>query len=216
MSRLAFLILFSILVSLDLYQVYYDGSMRYLTKPTIMISLIIYYLSHVKGLYQGRTRWLFLLALIGALGGDSFLLFEDYFVYGLLSFLVMQVIYSYCFHQQRSWSKQGLIFTCMLGIIVAIVMSQLWPELGSLKIPVLVYTSAIAAMSITAFNRSRDISGYWMVFIGTLLFIISDSVLAIHKFDVGLNLGKLTVMSTYAYAQYLIVQGYIDGALKKS
>ena len=73
--------------------------------------------------------------------------------------------------------------------------------------------SAIALMSITAFSREKSNAGYMWIFFGTLLFIVSDTVLGIHQFDVGIDLGKLTVMSTYAFAQYAIVQGYMDRGL---
>lgn len=86
---------------------------------------------------------------------------------------------------------------------------MLWPELGDLKIPVLVYMTAIGGMSWTAFIRQSSIPGYKFVFAGTIFFIVSDAVLAIHQFETGLNLGKLTVMTTYGLAQFLIVTGMI-------
>lgn len=76
-------------------------------------------------------------------------------------------------------------------------------------VPVLVYMLAISAMSYAAFIRDRSLPGYGMVLFGTLFFIISDAVLAIQAFGPGMKLGSLTVMSTYAAAQFFIVTGFI-------
>ncbi len=210
MSRRIFLLLFIFVLILDLFQIYTDGAFRYLTKPLIMISLIMYYLGQYNSLGKGSTKLIFLIALFGALAGDIFLLFETKFMWGLASFLVMQILYSYVFWQDRNKGKLKIGYGIGLLIVISIVAFLLWDQLGNLKIPVLIYMGAIGLMSFTAHNRYQSLNGYYFIFIGTLLFIISDTVLGIHQFDTGIHLGKLTVMLTYASAQYLIVQGYLD------
>jgi uncharacterized membrane protein YhhN len=64
-------------------------------------------------------------------------------------------------------------------------------------------------MGITAAERHTNIKSYGFVLIGAILFIISDSLIAINKFAFSIPLSDLWVMSTYIAAQYLIVQGVL-------
>ena len=52
-------------------------------------------------------------------------------------------------------------------------------------------------------------AGFYMPFIGSLLFMASDSVLAINTFRSKIPRGDVYIMSTYVTAQVLIVAGMI-------
>ena len=57
-------------------------------------------------------------------------------------------------------------------------------------------------------------AGQWMM-TGALLFILSDSILAINKFYQPFELAGFLIMVTYGFAQLFIVQGaikYLRGA----
>jgi uncharacterized membrane protein YhhN len=58
-------------------------------------------------------------------------------------------------------------------------------------------------------KKSTIASTYWLVFGGALLFIISDSLLAIDKFSKHLPFSQISIMTTYAFAQYNIVFGIL-------
>ena len=176
-----------------------------------MISLIIYYLFNLSKLNADKPRYIFLLGMIAAFFGDMFLEFDRFFIFGLSSFLVMQILYTYCFVQDGARIAERSWYGFLLLVLISGVMIFLWDQLGALRIPVLIYSSAIAIMSFSAFIRNSSIKSYSWVFFGTIMFIISDTVIAIHKFNSGLDLGKLTVMVTYILAQYSIVTGYIEG-----
>ena len=64
-----------------------------------------------------------------------------------------------------------------------------------------------------ALNRKGAItekSFNWVLW-GAILFILSDSLIALNKFTVDIPLSKTWIMATYMGAQYLIVMGYIAG-----
>lgn len=208
MGRNVLLFMFVIVSLADLYQVYTGGS-RIWTKPCIMITLGAYYLSHFKLISSG-CKVIFLAAIVAAWAGDVFLLWDDRFLLGLGSFLIMQVLYSITFWNDRSLVKSSYIYGICLLLVTGGVTAFLWDSLEDMVLPVVIYVLAIGLMSFTAFSRDKGLSAYWMVFVGTLLFIISDTVLALHQFT-GFHLGRLTVMSTYILAQYFIVDGYIKG-----
>lgn len=208
MGRIVLLFIFAVVSLADLYHVYIDG-VRSWTKPVIMLTLGGYYLLHYKEI-SSTSKFIFLVAIIAAWTGDVFLLWDDRFLYGLSSFLIMQVLYSIAFWKDRSLKQSSHIYGALLLLSTVAITAFLWDSLGDMIVPVIIYTLAIGLMSFTAFERDRELLGYWMVFVGTLLFVISDTVLGIHQFT-DIHLGKLTVMGTYILAQYFIIVGYIKG-----
>lgn len=48
-----------------------------------------------------------------------------------------------------------------------------------------------------------------MAFLGTIIFIISDSLIALHKFYEPKQFYSITIMLTYIVAQYLICKAII-------
>ena len=79
-------------------------------------------------------------------------------------------------------------------------MRNLWKRTGKDRIPVLVYSAALLAMSLAALD-----SGSPRTAAGGALFLASDSLLALEKFG-GLHLPahEGLVMATYTTAQALL------------
>jgi uncharacterized membrane protein YhhN len=93
----------------------------------------------------------------------------------------------------------------------------IYPNLGGLKIPVIAYILVIVGMVTTARARFKktNAASFWQVFIGALLFLISDGILAIARFFNDFQDAGILIMGTYATAQLLIVMGirsYLIGA----
>ena len=65
-------------------------------------------------------------------------------------------------------------------------------------------------MGITAVGRlgRTKRSSFNLVFLGALLFIMSDSVIGLNRFTGPVEHAGPIVMSTYLLAQYLLVKGY--------
>jgi uncharacterized membrane protein YhhN len=70
---------------------------------------------------------------------------------------------------------------------------------------------ALIGMSVAALNRKGRVghSGYALVFAGSVLFVASDSMIAINKFHTAIPLSGFWIMLTYITAQYLIMRGLI-------
>jgi uncharacterized membrane protein YhhN len=81
-----------------------------------------------------------------------------------------------------------------------------WGKFDDLKIPVAVYSMAIAYMIYFGVNQKIGVN----LAIGVILFGISDFILALDKFVIHHIALSLLVMSTYAVAQYLIVKELIS------
>ncbi len=167
---------------------------RYVTKP-----LLILLLAGFVGLESKSLLFVLFFAWLG----DVFLLVPGnspvFFQLGLGSFLVMQIAYIRLFHR-RSME----IWHWSLGAIMVYVVSLLtilWPDLAAgLRIPVVVYAIALGGMLYFASKL-----GDKMIFWGALLFVISDSLLALGKFKYAIPGNSFWVMSTYIMAQLVLI-----------
>jgi uncharacterized membrane protein YhhN len=85
-------------------------------------------------------------------------------------------------------------------------MRLLWPGLGRLKAPVLVYTFVIILMVWQAWARGWTLAtgGSTLAAVGAAFFMGSDALLAINRFRAPLRNAQALVMTTYALAQSLI------------
>ena len=161
-----------------------------------------------------------LTALLFSWIGDVILLFADiaeiYFILGLVAFLISHVIYSVVFNKQTKTRNKKtkaafLIGSLIIGCYLIGMLSLLLPTLGELKIPVIVYATVISLMLLFAFNGflTWKKPGNQFVFIGAVIFVASDSILAVNKFHMPIEKSSFFIMLTYLVAQYLIINGIL-------
>lgn len=182
-------------------------------KPLLMPSLAAYFFFSVK--QKNKLAFLIIIALLFSWTGDVMLMFEElkpiYFMMGLVSFLLAHIIYIYVFNKSSQDFKPK-IFTYSTGFLLMmfglLMLLLMWSGLGNLKVPVTVYTSVIMIMGVSALFRKAD--GASLVLIGAILFIASDSLLALNKFYEDFVAADFWVMLTYILAQYFIITGMIS------
>ena len=152
--------------------------------------------------------------------GDLFLLFEYrsklFFILGLASFLTTHIFYIIHFVRIRSANisllkKQPILLALVPAYGITLVW-QLYPHLGDLKLPVMVYAAVICTMLLASlhifFKVSSKAARYYVA--GAAAFVISDSLLAIDKFYQPFAYAGVFIMLTYCAAQYCIVKGYTE------
>ncbi len=165
------------------------------------------------GLVRGRGRMLLTLALLFSSLGDIFLAVRsgNYFVFGLVSFLVAHLFFITLWI--RHWDtplqtsgKQKLLVVTLL-VFLAVMLWWMLPIPG-LSIPVAIYMCVLTTMVITA--ALADFKSNWVV-MGAILFLLSDSIIALSTFKdvVGGRLAGLLIWSTYYLAQYLMTFGFL-------
>ena len=212
-----FLPLFMFLVIVNLVGGHFEyNKLRDLSKPLILLSLLIYFGINGRGLKK-TTYILMLSALFFSWMGDILLKYEaessSFFIYGLIAFLTAHLLY--CITFTKRWNNNASTsFWAVLILLITygmILFFQLKDELGQLMIPVIIYVSAILLMAITGYRRKDMVSteSFKLVFMGALLFIASDSILAINKFLNPVPYSHILVMGTYAAAQFLITKGVL-------
>lgn len=159
-------------------------------------------------------------ALLFSWIGDVILLFADkaeiYFILGLVAFLISHVIYIILFNKQNKPDvpkNKGLFFIGLGFILVylATMLIVLLPKLGDLQLPVIVYALTISTMLLYAFSGyliwKKPANTY--ILVGAIIFVLSDSILAMDKFYEPIYKNSFFIMLTYLMAQYLIVIGIL-------
>jgi uncharacterized membrane protein YhhN len=212
--RLFSIILLIIITGIDFYFIETSQEKRRIwTKPFIIPLIILLYTKFTKQVNPSLV-----IALVFSFFGDSFLLFSEkkiYFQLGLFSFLISHILYIYTFADGLSLgalpSIRNLLFTIPYLIYIWIFFKKLKPYLAHYLIPVILYTIVIVGMSYINLLRFLTTRSFysWLPFIGSLFFIISDSLLAIRNFKYGQKKGWITVMLSYVLGQLFIILGFI-------
>jgi len=145
---------------------------------------------------------------------------EVMFMAGLGGFFLSLLMYAFVFFTTPGKNEVFhrrfylLIPVLLYGIAMGL---YLYDHLGEMRIPVIVYETAMITMLASAVSRIGRVTSisYIMVLAGAILFIISDSVLAVNKFVRPVSLSTLIIMGTYIAAQWLITTGYIKQFLRE-
>ena len=182
------------------------AALVYAAKPLTMaliIAMAVGLARRSPGPY-GRT---ILAGLALSLVGDVLLMLPaDLFLPGLVSFLLAHLAYIRAFGRGRPLRPDRLALP--LAIFGAAVYAGLWPGLGEMRIPVLVYLLVICTMGWQALVRwrTRYDRAAALAAAGALLFIASDTALAVNRFGRPFAAAPLLVLATYFAAQWCIAR----------
>lgn len=180
----------------------------------------------------GVTRYSVLVAagLTFSMMGDALLEFDglragpeaagrrktsDFFLYGLVAFLVGHLCYTAAFLSlTAAFAPAAALPFAGLGVAA---FSYIRPGLPpGLLLPVLVYTVAIAVMgwrasaAHAAAAPGRERTALLAATVGAFVFMVSDLIIAVSAFRVAVPNGKVAVMLTYYLAQ-LLISGSVMG-----
>jgi len=184
------------------------------TKPVLMPLLIFYIYESSRGNVTLKTLLLSLAILFSWLG-DVALLYQSnqmYFMLGIGLFLLAQLTYILVLKKATFQTPSfDLLKILPYAVFSVILFALLLPYAGGLAIPIFVYGIVICVMAGTARLRDGNTShdSYRLALYGSLLFLASDSILAINKFCMEIPIPGLWIMSTYTAAQLLLVVGVL-------
>lgn len=140
--------------------------------------------------------------------GDVCLVWPERFTLGLASFLLGHCCYLAAFTVGVAGGGVPWPWLAGVGLVATALLAVLWPHLGRVRGPVLVYVAVIAAMACAAARRAAapatpEPSGS-LALAGALTFMASDAVLAVDRFAHRFAGAHAVVMVTYYAAQTLI------------
>jgi uncharacterized membrane protein YhhN len=174
-------------------------------------------------------------AMLFAWLGDTFLLFASgnaalypwadpllFFMLGLGSFLIMQLLYIKLYRKVPPANNRGSLLerqplvVLPFAVVVIAFAALIYPNLAvdaGMMIAICVYGTALASMTIFAANRYERVSAksFRYVFLGACLFMFSDIVIGLNKFVFTHypEIAGFVIMATYIPAQYFILEGLV-------
>jgi uncharacterized membrane protein YhhN len=160
---------------------------------------------------QRRGAGLLALGLAFSTAGDVLLdLDPRLFALGLGAFLLAHLTYISLFVRNRTVAirlRPPLLAAALLILVYSAALS-VWivPSVGGLAVPVVLYVCALTTMvcaAILARFPQRWVAA------GAILFLISDSLLAIHKFKEPVPMHDYLVWTTYYLGQCGIALGFL-------
>jgi uncharacterized membrane protein YhhN len=187
---------------LAIYGKYSQGKyIHYVFKPLTII-LIIFFAMARRPDTGSFYKFLIIAALLLSLIGDILLMLpKSQFIQGLLAFSIAHIIYCLAFMQNVGrFYFLILIPILFYGTSNYFVLSK---NLSKLRIPVFFYVMIITLMGWLAVNRYlnfQDSKGLYTL-IGGILFLISDSILAINKFKKHFKFAEVIILGSYFSAQ---------------
>lgn len=203
-------VLFLLVAIADVYAVITQNKViEMIFKPLLMTTLVMVYLLSVK-----KPNFWFVSGLFFSFWGDVFLLDKEaFFVFGLGSFLLAHVIYikiTTGFLQKDLTAKMitsaipfVLLFGCLLYLI--------YDNLEEMLIPVIVYGVTIATFGASAllnYRQEKSMANSWLL-LGAIIFIASDSLIALNNFYAAKHLFDIAIIVLYIISQYLICKAMI-------
>ena len=222
-SKILLWIYLFVLIPLNLSGHLFDlPNLVFFSKPLLMPLLIILFFQNTKA-YASSLK----VGVIGGLFfswiGDLALMIESvnstFFMVGLVGFLIAHINYIIVFNKSKAKKTEESslknILIPVFGLFTLSFLILLWPHLGELRIPVIIYATVLMLMGIFAVSRQPN-KGFYLVLFGAILFVISDSVLATNKFYSTFYLARVITMLTYTIAQLLIVLGLSKNITSKN
>lgn len=178
----------------------------------IPMAMIIFYATRQLPRKKSAAHRLILIGLVFSMIGDGTL---HWFIIGLTAFLMGHIFYLAGFLTRWNFSWIRLITILPIagyGLFMAREQIAALNQNGneSLIIPVLAYITVISLMVWSAIMTGNK----WAI-MGSILFVISDSILAWNMFISPVNHSGVLIMTTYYGAQFLIAHS-LDTIVKDS
>ncbi|MCI0709981.1 MAG: lysoplasmalogenase [Chloroflexi bacterium] len=177
----------------------------YVFKPLTMIFITAIALLEESTISDTYKIFIIVGLLFSVMGDVWLMLPDDRFVQGLVSFLIAHIFYIAAFSSVGDHIA-SLLVLIPLGAVAGSMFWYLRPALGKYLMPVLAYLLVILVMGWQSFNRLDVEAGELAAVVGALLFMLSDSLLAINRFRQHFHLAQLLILSTYFAAQWFIAQ----------
>jgi uncharacterized membrane protein YhhN len=192
---------------------------KYITKPLVMIVLIAWL--SINGGWQYPAIF-FLVGAVFSLLGDVWLMLPgNYFLAGLVSFLLAHLVYIVGFSVETPVFTPLLILLTILTIGIAVFVTRkirqgVFRKTGARRIrwSVTLYSIVITIMFLSALatigKPGWEPANYLSVALGGLLFYLSDTMLAYDRFVTPIRYGRLFVRITYHIGQILLLTGAVN------
>jgi len=187
-----------------------NETIKTIAKPMLLTLLALVYLASVK-----KPIFWYVLGMFFSFVGDVLLMFNgaNFFMFGLLAFLLAHVVYI----KVTVGFLPGDLTVKMISsafpfvVFFGVLMYLIYPNLGEMLIPVVVYgitISTFGSVALLNYRSEKSTENLWL-FIGAVIFILSDSLIALNKFYKPNEIYGVAIIINYILAQFLICKALI-------
>jgi uncharacterized membrane protein YhhN len=200
-----FLFVFMVVSLIDVIAILNNSSLwQTIAKPFIIPALLAYYITSSKS-----KNKIYIVALIFSFAGDVLLLDKsNLFLFGIGAFLITQVLYVYLFSRGlvSSSRTKKILAGIPFFIFFLVLIRKLKPGLQDFLVPVVIYGIAISLFGYVSLLKYllKQNKVNLSLLTGAVIFILSDSLIALNKFHESRDVYPVLIMFTYIIAQYLI------------
>lgn len=173
-------------------------------KSIPLLSLIFLVFRHLKE----SNRVLLIAGLLLGMTGDILLDInrETNFMFALIVYLLGHLLYIAVFHKRIQYNKTYLIPVIVVLISTMVIGYFLRNIPNNLLIPVIIYLVVIALMVVSSFMINN---GNWLIWSGALIFMISDTVIAVNKFLIPIPKSTFFNIGLYYLGQIFLITGLL-------
>ncbi|WAC02066.1 lysoplasmalogenase [Lacinutrix neustonica] len=217
-DKKGFTVIYFIILLIDIVVKLYaeDVPFRYLSKPLVVVFLMIYYVLNNNETSVWRKRFIYMALLCFLIGDILFIETEitPLYITATLLFIVGKLFYAFRFSNQRDFSLVTLfpLFSiCFIYMIV--IMALVINSLGTFFMPTLIYLFVSLIVVLFAFLRKEEViyKSFILVLIGVIVAIFSETIVLIKSFyNPNFPYHNVLIMLFYGVSQYLIVYGLVE------
>lgn len=191
----------------------------YATKPLLMPVLALWFIRRTAGIRR-FLRHTLVVGLALSTVGDVLLMFSGgaygalFFLLGLAAFLCTHMCYLGGFltevNLRNGFLRANPVWVAPFAVFLVAFVSWLWPGIpDGMRLPVAAYAGVISGMAMGVVNLRGHVRGavFSTALAGALLFMLSDSLIAVHKFGHPFPGARVIIMVTYLAGQWLIARG---------
>ena len=178
-------------------------ALRAVSKPVASLGFIVAAIGF--GALESRYGKIVLLGLVLGAIGDVCLLgkAKQYFIAGLVSFLLGHVAYVVAFSTLPISVPQALIAAAVMAAVMVALARWVFPHAPDMRVPIGVYMLVIAAMCVVAVGAGAA-GAPWMIPVGALMFTVSDIFVVRDRFVAPGFINRLWGLPLYYAAQLII------------
>jgi uncharacterized membrane protein YhhN len=175
-----------------------------------------------QGCASRPLRGWWLAGLLFSALGDTLLMFTgrgsggSFFLMGLGAFLVAHGCYIAGIWTETN-GKRGFLHKkpalLLLGLAYLTgLLAWLWPDVPPvMRLPVAAYATVLLTMALSVAHWREGLarSVFATMLAGALLFVLSDTLLAVNKFGHPFSAARVAIMATYIAGQWLMARGVV-------
>ncbi len=198
--------IFSILVSAIaaiISEVRNQKILAYFFRPfTIMLTVGLLLETRPYSFYRNAVAVGLVLCLLGDV---MMMLKKKRFLTGLAFFLGALAVFTVAFYSRVS--REFLSWPVIpLALLAGVVLFLTWPGTKRQRVPVLFYMLALLTMTRVGLEQPHQLpgTGPWLAASGSLLFLVSDTVLTLNRFYRPFRSAQVIILSTFYSALLLI------------